>query len=319
MGLLLIPENHRSKWTWRRLEIFVGGNAMPIDPPDLVPPPRWASQLVRAANSRNRARWPDVNHTEFRREDLIAAWKYCGGCCAVSGLPFNLTVVGTGQARHPFAPSLDRVNREQPYRGDNVRLVVAIANFAMNAWGLEPLVELSNAVYTKQPLKADLSSKQRVSKPSGPADANLDREATLDADFIETDDGIVAFPPRSDMHMPILNFLEDAPKTAREIESLLAERFDISSIEQQKGNENYPAWRYHVSWCLVDLSKHKGGKGGTGDIERIGFQKTPGRGTTGIYQLTNLGIARLNALAKLPRQSQSESSNGERNSVSRSG
>jgi hypothetical protein len=206
---------------------------MPIDPPDKLPTPRWASQLVRAANSRNRARWPDRDHAEYRKEDLIAAWKDCGACCAVSGLPFNLTVVGTGQARRPFAPSLDRVDREQPYRRDNVRLVLAIANFAMNAWGLEPLIDLSDGVHKKHPRDAE----RQAHKPSGPADANLDKEATLDADFVETDDGIAAFPPRSDMHLTILKFLADGPKTSRKIEDHLANEICLLSHVPRLSNK----------------------------------------------------------------------------------
>jgi hypothetical protein len=224
-------------------------------------------------------------------EDLTAAWNDCDGCCSVSGLPFDLTVVGTGQARHPFAPSLDRIDREQPYRRDNVRLVLAIANFAMNAWGLGPLIDLSDGVHRKHPRTAE-----QANKATGPADASLDRESTLDADFVETDDGIVAFPPRSDMHLTILKFLADGPKTSRKIETHLANEFDIPPSDQRKGNENYPAWRYHISFCLVDLCEHNRGRGGTGEIERIGFERIPTGGTTGIYRLTNLGIAHLDAL-----------------------
>jgi len=105
---------------------------MPIDPPDGSPPPKWARTLVNAANARNRARGSEE---DFSMSDLEAAWKNCGGCCAVSGMPFDFLIVGDGQAKHPFAPSLDRIDRHKSYRRDNVRLVISIANFAMNAWG----------------------------------------------------------------------------------------------------------------------------------------------------------------------------------------
>jgi hypothetical protein len=81
----------------------------------------------------------------YSMADLCAAWEACNGCCAVSGLPFGLQIFGDGQARRPFAPSLDRIERHKAYRKDNVRLVVSIANFAMNAWGEEPLVQLARA------------------------------------------------------------------------------------------------------------------------------------------------------------------------------
>src|SRR5215472_15978257 len=119
---------------------------MPIDPPDRDPPPKWARVLVNAANTRNRAR---ESQEVFSMNDLVAAWEACGGRCAVSGLPFGLQVVGDGQARHPFAPRLVRIDRRKPYQRSNVRLVVSIANFAMNAWGDEPLFQLASAVHKR--------------------------------------------------------------------------------------------------------------------------------------------------------------------------
>ena len=56
---------------------------------------------------------------------------------------------GTATRSRPFAPSLDRIDRHKPYRRDNVRLVVSIANFAMNAWGDEPLLQLASALQRK--------------------------------------------------------------------------------------------------------------------------------------------------------------------------
>src|SRR5271156_4618357 len=109
---------------------------MAIDPPGAERPPKWAQVLVNAANARNRAR---ESQEVYSMDDLSAAWEANRGCCAISGLPFGLQVVGDGQAKRPFAPSLDRIARKKPYRRDNVRLVVSIANFAMNAWGDEPL------------------------------------------------------------------------------------------------------------------------------------------------------------------------------------
>ena len=74
----------------------------------------------------------------FHRRNLMTAWKHCEGRCAVSGLEFSETQVGGGKARRPYAPSLDRIDPRRGYEPDNVRLVCAVANFAMNAWGLNP-------------------------------------------------------------------------------------------------------------------------------------------------------------------------------------
>jgi hypothetical protein len=40
-----------------------------------------------------------------------------------------------GRARRPFAPSLDRIDSNQPYSRRNCRLVLQAVNFALNAWG----------------------------------------------------------------------------------------------------------------------------------------------------------------------------------------
>src|SRR6202012_5365358 len=106
--------------------------------------PKWAQDLVRAAKSRNRLRG---STQDYSMDDLCAAWKDCDGKCKVSGLEFNFQVHGNGQARRPFAPSLDRIRPDHPYSRENVRLVLSIATFAMNAWGLEPLEVLATGVH----------------------------------------------------------------------------------------------------------------------------------------------------------------------------
>jgi Mrr restriction endonuclease-like protein len=249
---------------------------MPIEPPDIDPPPKWAQTLVNAANTRNRLRAADE---VYSISDLIAAWESCSGRCAISGLPFSLHVVGDGQAKRPFAPSLDRIDRHKPYRRDNVRLVVSVANFAMNAWGAEPLLLLASAVHGKH------GNRSAPAKPA-PADADLDSVAAIDTELVETDVGTLAFPPRPDMHAPILDLLRRGPQPSRELESVLAERFGITKkMRNALLRSGCPAWRNHVAWALVDLGKHKGGRGGTGQIERIGSERALDGGTMGIYRL----------------------------------
>jgi hypothetical protein len=252
---------------------------MAIDPPDPGRPPKWAQVLVNAANTRNRARESKETYSNM---DLVAAWEECGGCCAVSGLPFSLQVVGDGQAKRPFAPSLDRIDRHKPYQRGNVRLVVSIANFAMNAWGEEPLLQLASALHRK-------FGDQWLSAKPAPLDGDLDDMATIDTELIETDVGTLAFPPRPDTHGPILELLRHGPRSSRDIENALAERFHVTGQMRSAILRNgHPAWRNHVAWALVDLVKHKGGRGGTGQIERIGSKPAAGGGTMGIYRLTSL-------------------------------
>ena len=252
---------------------------MSIEPPDTHPTPKWATTLVNAANSRNRARG---SVELFSIEDLVAVWKRCGGRCALSELAFDFRVVGDGQARRPFAPSLDRVDRHKPYRRDNVRLVVSIANFAMNAWGEEPLTQLASAVHHK------FGQRSVPSRPT-PVDSELDDIATTDADIVETDVGPLPFPPRSDLHVPILVMLKNGPKSSRDIESALADRFGITDrMRVALLRSGCPAWRNHVAWALVDLVKHRGGRGGTGQIERIKSGPAPNGGSMGVYGLTGM-------------------------------
>src|SRR5580693_10607466 len=114
---------------------------MMIEPPEKEP--RWAKDAVNAANSRNnKMGYLD----EFTLKDLIFLWSKCKGKCYVSGLEFSFVRVGTGQAQRPFAPSLDRIDPAKPYTRDNVRIVVQVANFAMNAWGLSPVHQLAEGI-----------------------------------------------------------------------------------------------------------------------------------------------------------------------------
>jgi hypothetical protein len=67
------------------------------------------------------------------------------GRCALTGLPFDLREIGTGRARRPFAPSLDRIDGEGGYTKDNVRLVCQAVNFALNRFGEDVFYEIAEA------------------------------------------------------------------------------------------------------------------------------------------------------------------------------
>ena len=248
---------------------------MAINPPDHVPPPRWATVLVSAANSRNQARGSDAL---FSIGDLIFAWKACNGVCAVSGLPFSFVTFGDGQAKHPFAPSLDRIDRHKPYTRDNVRVVAAIANFAMNAWGDQPLSILAEAVQRKQGRQAHSIPNQML-----PVDINLQNENALDADQADTDTGITRFPPRSDLQEAIVELLRSGPQSSRELETKLAAQFGVTKERRRaKLGSGCPAWRNHVAWALVDLGRHPKGEG---RIECLGRARASDGGLMSIYRL----------------------------------
>ena len=248
---------------------------MTIDPPYRHPSPKWALDLVRSANGRNRDR--GESSATISLADIIALWTECHGCCAISGMQFNLQVVGDGQAKRPYAPSLDRIDRHVGYSSGNLRLVVSIADFAMNAWGDVPLHQLASAMHKKYGDPAPLST-------PGPSDAHLEVLATLDSNQAETDVGTVAFPFRTDLHGPILNLLHDGSKSSRELEHALAHQFGITKkIRDAKQLNGTSAWRNLVSFALVDLGKNKCG---TGKIELIEKRRAPDGGRMGIYKLT---------------------------------
>jgi hypothetical protein len=104
--------------------------------------PRWARILL----SRARSRTPEEPLTDG---DLVMIWERCEGRCAVSGLEFGNAAVGAGRARHPFRPSLDQIEPGKGYTAENVRLVCVAANFAMNAWGLDTLIQVAQGVIKK--------------------------------------------------------------------------------------------------------------------------------------------------------------------------
>ena len=119
-----------------------------------------------------------------------------------------------------------------------------------------------------------------------PSDGDLDNVATIDTELVETDEGTLTFPPRPDMYRPILNLLRHGPRSSREIENALAERFGITiKMRTAMLRSGCPAWRNHVAWALVDLGMH--GRG-TGEIKRIESKPAPGGGSMGVYRLRHV-------------------------------
>lgn len=243
-------------------------------PPDSDPTPAWARSAVSRANSANKA---VGSASIFLLDDLIHIWRDCGGRCKVSGLPFDSRVIGNGKARHPFAPSLDRIDPAQRYTRENVRLVVGIANFGMNAWGLAPLHELASAIHR---LHGDCPAFTGVV----PAAGELDAVAVIDDEYIETDQGIVGFPPRPDIQQAILSILLAGPASSRQLEDEIATRFGVTpKMRTAMATGRYPVWRNQVAWALVGLGA---GKTGTGEIGRVETLRAPDGGTMGLYRLS---------------------------------
>ena len=70
--------------------------------------------------------------------------KETGFRCAVSGIPFSRRKNPT--ERHPWSPSIDRIDNSHGYTEDNIRVVCVAANLAMGPWGLDLLLRLARGV-----------------------------------------------------------------------------------------------------------------------------------------------------------------------------
>lgn len=123
----------------------------PLPTEDGAPLPQWARDMIRNASARNRRRW---NAPAFTREDLAHLWMSCGGCCSLTGLDFLDTQVGTGKARRPYAPSLDRIDSRAPYSRANCRLVLASVNFALNSFGDDVFERITDAAVAARQRKS---------------------------------------------------------------------------------------------------------------------------------------------------------------------
>ena len=64
-------------------------------------------------------------------QDVLDLFEEQGHRCAISGLNFGMTRIADAFVKHPFAPSIDRINCSKGYTLDNVRLVCVAVNFGL--------------------------------------------------------------------------------------------------------------------------------------------------------------------------------------------
>lgn len=79
----------------------------------------------------------------------FVAEKLLAGKCEVTGLPVERVAPGEHRT-HPFAPSLNRVDRSGGYTKDNVRLVCYAVVRARSDWGDEALLKIARALVEKR-------------------------------------------------------------------------------------------------------------------------------------------------------------------------
>lgn len=107
----------------------------------------WLGAIIRSGRSRSKKRGlPYTIDVDY----LIRVAKTQGYCCAVSGIPFNQDLRRyLGWRRHPFSPSIDRIDNEKGYEPGNVRLVCLIVNLARSDFGDGALIQMARAIVAR--------------------------------------------------------------------------------------------------------------------------------------------------------------------------
>jgi hypothetical protein len=101
-----------------------------------------------------------------------------GARCALTGIGFDLRVVGIGQARRPFAPSLDRIDSSGGYTRDNTRLVCQAVNFALNAFGEDifRVIALAAAAFDPEQVRPASMTTATVERDQAMPEAERERK-----------------------------------------------------------------------------------------------------------------------------------------------
>lgn len=94
---------------------------------------RLLRRLCTAAQRRARKNFPEDPPLEL--ETVRDLWLRQKGRCAVSGLTFSDLRFEEAFVKHPFRPSLDRIDARRGYLEGNVRLVCTAVNFGLGQWG----------------------------------------------------------------------------------------------------------------------------------------------------------------------------------------
>lgn len=101
------------------------------------------TDMVRSVRNRAKRRGIDF---DIDREWVIEKLHAANYRCAVTGMRFSVDRNGN-EMRRKSAPSLDRIDCTKGYTRDNVRIVLASVNIAMNEWGAEHLFKIALAAH----------------------------------------------------------------------------------------------------------------------------------------------------------------------------
>jgi hypothetical protein len=119
--------------------------------PDILEKPVEVERLLRRLSGSARRR-SALSNFQFNLEpdDIPNLWRTQNGRCAVSGLRFSMARFSEALVKHPYGPSLDRIDSRQGYVRGNVRLVCTAVNFGLGQWGDEVFRTIAEATVHRQ-------------------------------------------------------------------------------------------------------------------------------------------------------------------------
>lgn len=94
--------------------------------------------MLRAARTRAKKKELPFN---LELSDVLPALQW--GSCDVTGIPFEMA---TSKGRHPFTPSIDRIESAKGYVRGNIRIVVWALNAMRGDWGDEIMLQVADAL-----------------------------------------------------------------------------------------------------------------------------------------------------------------------------
>jgi len=92
----------------------------------------------------NTAKYLSKGTYNLTKEYMVALWHKQNGCCFYSGIEMRFPEYGTG--RHPFSPSVDRINPKGDYVQGNVVWATWICNAGKSDISVDDYVKLCQKV-----------------------------------------------------------------------------------------------------------------------------------------------------------------------------